>query len=94
MWTLTFQHGQVTIADVRASDDRHSTGAGTYYVAADRVSLDMGGDTAVCGDDVLFSAAWTLHDDELRFTEILDGEGISTVFFDALWGSQAWEKIG
>lgn len=94
VWTLTFQDGQVTVADIRASDDRHQTGTGTYCVAEDRVTVDMGGDDSACGDDVLFSAAWTVQDGELRFAEIRDGEGVSTVFFDTLWGSRPWEKIG
>jgi TRAP-type C4-dicarboxylate transport system substrate-binding protein len=92
VWTLTFRDGQLTISDVRDSDDLHSSDTGTYCVANGRVSLDIFGGPA-CGDGVLFSAAWALHDVQLRFTEVRPGVGEPTVFERTLWGSQPWTKI-
>jgi TRAP-type C4-dicarboxylate transport system substrate-binding protein len=93
VWTLTFDDGALTIADVRASDDKHSSGPGVYCVADGRVIVDIFGGPA-CGDGILFSAAWTLHGDELRFSNIHSATGDPSAFDKALWGSQPWKKIG
>jgi len=97
VWTMTFQaEGSLTIQSV-PSPEGAEEGSSVYCVAGERVTIVV--DTDRCGDDsglALFSAEWTLQDDQLVFRAIRsEDEGPQfQLFHETLWGSQTWEKIG
>ncbi len=80
--TLTFDDGTF---NANLSRDDSNCG-GPYVVTGSRVTVSVHDE---CGTwDPLFSATWTLNDDQLRFTEIEAGEPLA----QALWGGKpfAW----
>jgi hypothetical protein len=93
VWTITFDHENLTIVDVNGVSGKRNEGDGRYCVAGGRVMLDVFGDAAVCGDGVLFSAGWTFKDGVLRFSDIKNGQPGDDQL-NVLFGSQTWTKIG
>lgn len=83
-WTLTFEDGRF----------QEGTCVGTYSVNDGRVETVLGTDPQ-CGtaaSEVLFSAGWTLEDDQLQFTDVLSGHG-SDLLVETLFGGQPFTKI-
>jgi TRAP-type C4-dicarboxylate transport system substrate-binding protein len=58
---------------------------GTYTVTGSRVSV-------TCYGREIFSAAWSLDGDMLRFTSVRSGEGQQRLA-EVLWGGKPWRKI-
>ena len=93
VWTITFDHENLTIVDVNGGSGRRSEDNGRYCVAGGRVMIDIFGDKAVCGDGVLFSAGWTLKDGTLHFSDVENGQP-GDQDLSVLFGTQTWTKIG
>jgi TRAP-type C4-dicarboxylate transport system substrate-binding protein len=87
MWTLTFQDGQFLDPGCPNS---------TYSVVDDRITVTLGPRGDGCGTaagKVLFSARWTVKDDELQFTDVRSGHG-SDLLIATLFGGRPYIKIG
>jgi TRAP-type C4-dicarboxylate transport system substrate-binding protein len=88
-WTLTFKDGAFLDSD----DENPGCPGSTYTVEVGRVTIHMGDQS--CGTaagDVLFSAGWTLEDDQLQFTDVRSGHG-SDLLIATLFGGQPFTKI-
>ncbi|GAA1058511.1 hypothetical protein GCM10017608_25740 [Agromyces luteolus] len=90
VWTLTFEDG--------VFDDPGCPGS-TYLVRDGRVEVRLGSVGESCGSvagSVLFNAAWTFADGELRFVDIIGSEADGPAlqrFHEVLWGSQPWKRV-
>ena len=82
-WTLTFKAGQF----------QEGTCLGTYSVQDDRLEIVLGSKCGDASSGVLFSAGWTLEDDQLQFTDVRSGHG-SDLLVVTLFGGQPFTKIG
>jgi hypothetical protein len=86
IWTLTFEDGKFL----------EGRCPGTYTVDGGRVTITLAELPEPCGDaagNVLYSAAWTLDGDQLRFTDVRSGHG-SDLLVPALFGSTPFTRIG
>lgn len=89
LWTLHFEDGRFLDPGCPGS---------TYSVTDGRVSVVLGPEGPTCGSAAggeLFSAAWELDGDALRFVDVRSGvDGPAwQLFHETLWGGLPWTKI-
>ena len=82
IWTLTFKNGKFDAWDSQprwCANPRTTALEAPTRSEGSRVTIQMGQDGPGCGSaagKVLFSARWTLQDDQLRFLEVRSGHGV------------------
>jgi len=90
-WTIGFRNG--VFSDLGSGTD--GCPGSTYTISEGRISVQLGPVGRDCGDaagKVLFEAAWSLEDDQLRFVDVRSGHG-SDLLIANLFGGAPWTKI-
>jgi TRAP-type C4-dicarboxylate transport system substrate-binding protein len=90
LWTMTFDKGTVAI-----QQRGYPAGTGVYCLSAGQVTVTEGRSRCGATDGrVLFTAAWQLDHDQLRFTATAgDNDAPPGALTNTLFGGEPWTKI-